>query len=126
VQARGEKLGVPAYSPIHDYVKANGIPNEGFFQNYQVIDALSKGQVNAAMIWSGSISQAKLEHPEAEFEMPKGYVPIPEMRWNSAWVIKAKEVELKQFIDQAFAEMLKSGEIRRICERYGMPFYPPI
>jgi ABC-type amino acid transport substrate-binding protein len=126
VQARGEKLGVPAYSPIHDYAKANGIPNEGFFQNYQVIDALSKGQVNAAMIWSGSISQAKLEHPEAEFEMPKGYVPIPEMRWNSAWVIKAKEVELKQFIDQAFAEMLKSGEIRRICERYGMPFYPPI
>jgi hypothetical protein len=22
--------------------------------------------------------------------------------------------------------MLKSGEIRRIVERYGMPFYPPV
>jgi len=77
------------------------------------------------MIWSGAISQAKLEHPEAEFEMAKGYVPVPEMRWNSAWVVKEKEKELKQFIDEAFAEMLKSGEIKRIVERYGMPFYPP-
>jgi hypothetical protein len=22
--------------------------------------------------------------------------------------------------------MLKSGETRRLCERYGVPFYPPI
>jgi ABC-type amino acid transport substrate-binding protein len=86
---------------------------------------LVRGEVDAAMIWSGAVSQAKLEHPEAEFEMAKGYVPVPEMRWNSAWVVKAKEKELKQFIDEAFAEMLKSGEIKRIVERYGMPFYPP-
>ena len=47
------------------------------------------------------------------------------MRWNSAWVVKAKEAELLQFIDAAFEDMLKSGEIKRIVERYGMPFYPP-
>ena len=28
-------------------------------------------------------------------------------------------------IDAAFTDMLKSGEIRRIVERYGVPFYPP-
>ena len=78
------------------------------------------------MIWSGAISQARLEHPEAEFEMAKGYVPVPEMRWNSAWVVKEKEVELKQFLDEAFEQMLRSGEIRRIVERYGVPFYPPV
>ena len=119
------KIGVPAYSPMHEYVQAHGYEYETFFQNYQVIDALVRRQVDAAMIWSGAISQAKLEHPEAEFEMAKGYVPVPEMRWNSVWVIKEKEKELKEFIDQAFAEMLKSGEIKRIVERYGMPFYPP-
>ena len=90
-----------------------------------MIDALIRREVDAAMLWSGAISQAKLQHPEAEFEMVKGYVPLPEMRWNSAWGVKEKEVELRQFIDEAFAEMLKSGEIRRIVERYGMPFYPP-
>ncbi|MGH8676896.1 MAG: substrate-binding periplasmic protein [Burkholderiales bacterium] len=119
------KVGVPAYSPISEYVQQNGISHSTFFQNYQVIDALVRHEVDAAMIWSGSISQARLDHSDAEFEMDKGYVPMPEMRWNSAWVVKEKEKELKQFIDEAFVQMLKSGEIKRIVERYGMPFYPP-
>jgi len=124
-KAQGVKVGVPAFSPMAEYAQMHGIPYATFFQNYQVIDALLRGEVNAAMIWSGAISQAKLQHPEAEFEMVKGYVPVPEMRWNSAWGVKDKEVEFKQFIDEAFAQMLKTGEIQRIVERYGMPFYPP-
>lgn len=119
-------VGVPAYSPISEYVQQNGISHLTFFQNYQVIDALARREVDAAMIWSGSISQARLDRPDSEFEMAKGYVPIPEMRWNSAWVVKEKETELRQFIDEAFTEMLKNGEIKRIVERYGMPFYPPV
>jgi ABC-type amino acid transport substrate-binding protein len=125
VKAQHVRIGVPAYSPMSEYVQANGFKYLTFFQNYQVIDALIRHEVEAAMIWSGAVSQAKLEHADAEFEVVKGYVPMRELRWNSAWVVKAKEAELKQFIDEAFAEMLKSGEIKRIVERYGMPFYPP-
>jgi ABC-type amino acid transport substrate-binding protein len=125
IKARRIKIGVPAYSPIHEYVRENGFENEGFFQNFHVINALVAGQIDAAMVWSGAISQARLEHPEAEFVMVKGYEAVPEMRWNSAWAIKAKEVELKQFLDEAFTEMLKTGEVRRIVERYGMPYMPP-
>jgi ABC-type amino acid transport substrate-binding protein len=40
--------------------------------------------------------------------------------------VKEKETEFKRFIDEAFAEMLKSGEMKRIVERYGMPFFPPL
>ena len=111
---------------MSEYAAANGIPHETFFQNYRVVDALIRRQVDAAMIWSGAISQARLDRPEAEFEMAKGYVPIPEMRWNHAWVVKRREVDFKKFIDEAFTEMLKNGEIKRIVERYGMPFYPPV
>jgi ABC-type amino acid transport substrate-binding protein len=125
-KAQNVKVGVPAYSPMSEYADAHGIPIATFFQNYQVIDALVRREVNAAMLWSGSISQARLNRPEAEFEMVKGYVPPPDVRWNSVWVIKAKETELKQFIDQAFADMTKNGEIRRLAERYGIPYYPPI
>ena len=119
-------VGLPAFSPMSEYATEHGIPNETFFQNYRVVDAMIRGKVDAAMIWSGSISQAKLDRPEAEFEMVKDYVPIPEMTWNSAWVVKRREVDFKKFIDESFTEMLKSGEIKRIVERYGMPFYPPI
>ena len=126
IKARHIKIGVPAYSPIYEYVQENGFEFTGFFQNAWTIDALVKGEIDAAMLWSGAISQARLEHPEAEFEVAKGYVPIPEMRWNSAWAVKEKEKDLKRFIDEEFDAMLKSGEIRRIVERYGMPFFPPV
>ncbi len=125
-KAQNVKVGVPAYSPMAEYAEAHGIPYTTFFQNYQVIDALVRGEINAAMLWSGAISQARLNRPEAEFQMVKGYLPPPEVRWNNVWVIKAKEAELKAFIDQAFAEMTKSGEIRRLAERYGVPYFPPI
>ncbi|UCD67486.1 MAG: transporter substrate-binding domain-containing protein [Betaproteobacteria bacterium] len=119
-------VGLPAYSPMSEYAAANGIPHDTFFQNYRVVDAMIRREVDAAMIWSGSISQARLDRPEAEFEMVKGYEPIPEMRWNSAWVVKQREVDFKKFIDEAFVEMLETGEIKRIVERYGMPFFPPV
>jgi ABC-type amino acid transport substrate-binding protein len=126
IKRMGVKVGLPAYSPMSDYADENDIPNETFFQNYRVIDALIRRDVDAGMIWSGAISQAKLTRPEAEFEMAEGYVPEPKLRWNSVWVVKAKETEFKKFIDDAFEEMLESGEIKRIVERYGMPFYPPV
>ena len=125
IKALGLKVGVPAFSPMSEYAQTHAIPHLTFFQNYQVIDAMLRKEVNAAMIWSGAISQAKLEHPEAEFNLADGYVPEKDMRWNSAWVIKEKESEFKQFIDEAFVQMLKTGEIKRIVERYGMPFFPP-
>lgn len=126
IKSMNLKIGVPAYSPMSEYAEAHEIPHSNFFQNYQVIDALLRREVDAAMIWSGAISQARLKHPEAEFVMVKDYVPPLEMRWNSVWVIKEKEVEFKKFIDDAFVEMLKNGEIKRIAERYGMPFFPPL
>jgi ABC-type amino acid transport substrate-binding protein len=119
-------IGLPAFSPISEYATKHGIPNETFFQNFRVIDALVTREVDAAMIWSGAISQARMDRPEAEFEMAKGYVPKPEVRWNMAWVIKSREVEFKNFINDAFTTMLKSGEIKRTVERYGMPFFPPV
>jgi ABC-type amino acid transport substrate-binding protein len=122
---QGVRLGVPAYSPMSEYAEANNIPHATFFQNYQVIDALIRREVDAAMLWSGAIAQARLDHPEAEFQLVKGYVPVKEMRWNSAWGVKESEQDFKAFIDAAFAEMLKTGEIKRIVERYGVPFYPP-
>jgi ABC-type amino acid transport substrate-binding protein len=126
IKRLGLTVGLPALSPMSEYAAANNIPHETFFQNYRVIDALIRQKVDAGMIWSGAISQARLNRPEAEFELVEGYVPLPEMRWDSAWVVKTRENDFKKFIDESIAEMLESGEIKRIVERYGMPFFPPV
>lgn len=125
IKTRGLALGVPVYSPIYRYVQEHGFKYEGFFQNHQVVEALLERKIDAAMVWSGTVSKARFEHPEAEFEMVKGYVPMDEMRWNSAWGVKEKESEFLKFLNEELAKMVKSGEVRRIVERYGMPYLPP-
>ena len=57
--------------------------------------------------------------------MAPGFVPQPGLRWNSAMAVPAKEAEMKQFLDDAIDQMLKDGEIKRIVESYGVPFYSP-
>jgi len=39
--------------------------------------------------------------------------------------VAVKETALKQFLDDSLAALLKDGEIQKIVERYGFPFYPP-
>ncbi|MBM3394761.1 MAG: amino acid ABC transporter substrate-binding protein, partial [Betaproteobacteria bacterium] len=125
IKARDLALGVPVYSPIYRYVQEHGFKYEGFFQNHQVVEALLENKVQAAMIWSGTVSKARLENPQAEFEMVKGYVPMDEMRWNSVWGVKEKESAFLAFLNAELALMVKSGEVKRIVERYGMPYLPP-
>ena len=59
-KARGITVGVPALSPMGEYAEQQRLPHATFFQNCQVIDALIRHEVDAAMLWSGAISQAKL------------------------------------------------------------------
>ena len=125
-KAKNVKIGVPAYSPMSEYCDEHDIPHATFFQNYQVIDALLRGEVNAAMMWSGAIAQARLDHPEAEFEMVKGFEPPDEMRFDNAWGVKKKETELIKFINDEFDAMNKNGQMKRLSERYGIPYFPPL
>jgi ABC-type amino acid transport substrate-binding protein len=118
------KIGVLMFSPMENYIRMNDIPHELYFQNQRLIDGMVKGQVDAAMMWSGALATLKRDY-EAEFDMVSGYVPSPDQRWNGAWALPIKEKELKQFFDEHFAILLKDGEIQRIVERYGVPFYPP-
>jgi ABC-type amino acid transport substrate-binding protein len=121
----GLRIGVPVYTPMHAYLNTQGVDNEGYFGNHGVIDALAKGEIDAAMLWSGAVGEVKKEHPNLRLEMPPGYVPELGQRFNAAWAVPARDHQLKQFLDEWIATLLQEGEIRRIVEKYGVPFYPP-
>lgn len=120
------KIGVPAYSPMSEYAEKNGIPYETFFQNIRVIRALVDQEIQSAMLWSGAVSQAKLDFANAEFDVVKNFKPFEGTRWDMAWIVKTEEKGLLEFINSSFDEMLESGEIQQIVERYGVPFFPPL
>jgi ABC-type amino acid transport substrate-binding protein len=122
--ALGARLGILMFSPMERYAKAHGIPHEIYFQNDRLIDAMLKNDVDACMIWSGALAKAKKEF-EADFDMVPGFVPQADQRWNGAWAVKSSEADYKRFIDESIAELEAEGFVRRVVERYGMPYFPP-
>ncbi len=118
------RIGVLMFSPMERYIRVHNIPHELYFQNQRLIDGMIKGEVAAGMMWSGALATLKRDY-ETDIEMVPGYVPGKDQRWNGVWALPQKETELKQFLDEQFAAMLDSGELQRIVEGYGMPFYPP-
>ncbi|MBX9632382.1 MAG: transporter substrate-binding domain-containing protein [Burkholderiales bacterium] len=124
LRGTGIKVGVPAYSPMQDNAEKLGIPYVTYFQNNRVIDGLLRKEVDAIMVWGPSIPVANREK-NVELAMSAGFQPVPGQRFNGAWAVKAKETEFKQLIDEAFTQMLASGEMKQIVEKYGVPFFAP-
>ena len=118
------KIGVPAFSPMYDYVKEKGIPYESYALNFRLVDAFVKGEVDAAMVWEPGLPVAKKEKGYDVKPVP-GYVPVSGQRWNGAWGVKGRESEFIDFLDAELVKMIGDGELKQIVESYGLNYYPP-
>jgi ABC-type amino acid transport substrate-binding protein len=119
------KIGVSMSTPMDDYLFTHGYDRELYFQNRRVFEGMAKGEIDAAMVWSTALGQARREFPNLKAHMVPGYVPEPGLRWNAAMAVPTKETAMKQFLDESIGQLLNDGEMKRIVESYGVPFYPP-
>lgn len=124
LKGTGIKVGVPAYTPMQENAEKLGIPVVTYFQNQRVIDGLLRKEVDAIMVWGPSIPVANREK-NVELAMSKGFQPMPGQRFNGAWAVKSKEDGFLELINKEFGEMLASGEMQAIVEKYGVPWFPP-
>lgn len=124
IKAKKLKVGVPMLSPMEEFVRANKMEYELYSQSHGLIDGMVKREVDAAMMWSGAVAVAKNDY-DVEFDVAPDFVPQPGQRWNGVWVVKEKETQLREFLDNELQTMLKQGKIQSIVERYYMPFYEP-
>jgi len=117
------KVGVPMSTPIDDFLFTSHVPRELFLNNRRMMQAMHEGKINAGMIWSPSIAVARKEFPNSKFHMVAGYKPKPEHQTNSAFVVRAADKSLREFLNQSIEHMVASGKIRPIIESYGMPYF---
>lgn len=119
------KIGVGMSTPMDDYLFTNNIPRELYLDNRRIMDGLTKGEVDAALVWSTSLGVAAQEFPKAQFRMVDGYVPREGLRFNGNWAVRKQDKSLVQFINEGIDALLESGRVKEIVEKYGVPFYPP-
>jgi polar amino acid transport system substrate-binding protein len=123
---KGIKVGVAMTSPADAYLFDNHFERSLYFRDRMILKALNTGEINAALLWSPDLAYVSKDFPDGvKFHSVAGYEPEPALRWNAAIAVPEREAALRQFLDAEIGELLKSGEIKRIVESYGVPFFPP-
>lgn len=125
LKTRKMKIGVSMSTPMDDYLFSNGYDRELYFQNKRVLEGMTKGEVDASMVWMTATAEAQRDYPSLDLHLAPNFAPLPGLRWNLVMAIPAKETEFRKFIDDSIEDLLKSGEIKRIVESYKVPFYSP-
>lgn len=119
------RVGVSMSTPMDDYLFTNKIPRELYLGSKRMMDALSKGDIDAAMVFSTQLGMVAVDYPKASFRMVTGYQPLEGLRYNAGWVVRKEEKPLLRFLNEGIDELLSNGTVKAIVERYGVPFYPP-
>lgn len=117
------KVGVPMSTPIDDYLFMNQVPRELYLNNRRLMQGMSKGDINAGIVWSTTIAVARKEFPESKFHMVAGYKPKPEHQHNSAFVIRRGDKSMLEFLNKGIDQIAAEGKIKPIIESYGMPYF---
>ena len=125
LQAANIKIGVPMSTPIDAYLFDNGIPRELYFGNRRIMQAMAKGEIDAALVWATAVAVGKREHPDGKFAMVEGYVPGEDQRWDLKYLLRKRDKSMIKFINEGIRELLDNGTIKQIVESYGVPFYAP-
>ena len=119
------KIGVPMSTPVDGYLFDNGYKREIYLGNRRVMRGMINGEVDAALIWSPNLAKAKKEFPDNEFLVAAGWKPHPDLRWNVAMVVPSAQVELKKYLNDSIRSLIASGEMKKIIEHYGAPYFLP-
>ena len=121
----GIKIGVPMSTPIDNQLFETKISRELYLDNRRIMRGLLQKEIDAAVVWATAMAVAKREVPGFEVNMVKGYVPAEGHRWNLSYMIMKRDKSLINYLNEGIAELLKDGTIKKLVEKYDVPFYPP-
>lgn len=120
------KIGVSRTTPMDGYLLMHGYEREIYQGNDRVMEGMVRGEVDAAMVWSSSLGIARRDFADAKFRPISNYKPDPLFTWNIAMVVPRADTKLKTLVDDGLSQLIESGELQAIVEKYGVPYYAPV
>jgi ABC-type amino acid transport substrate-binding protein len=122
---RDEKIGVAMSTPADAYLFDNGYKRSIFVRDRLILKALNTGEIDVALVWSPALAYARKDFSSVPFQV-SNQMPEVGLRWNVSIAVPEGDIALKELLDKAINELVHDGEIKRIVESYGVPFYPPM
>lgn len=91
-----------------------------------MIEAVVKGEVDAAAVSPATVGYFNLRHPEARLRFVHAYDAEPELRWNLAVGLRRADTPFRAAIDGAIDRLVADGTVGKIYARYGIEHRPPL
>lgn len=91
----------------------------------EMIEAVARGDVEAAAVSPATAGYFKLLHADPPLRFVHAYDTEPELRWNLAVGLRRADAPFREAIDAALERLAADGTVARIYARYGIQYRPP-
>jgi polar amino acid transport system substrate-binding protein len=102
-----------------------GVQVASFGFEDEMVEAVARGEVDAAAVSPASVGYFNLTHPDRAVRLVHAYDAEPELAWDLAVGLRRSDPPLREAIDAALDRLLADGTVQRIYARYGIEHRPP-
>jgi polar amino acid transport system substrate-binding protein len=117
---KGQRVGAIVGSAASVTLGQKGLPTIPFTFEDDMIEAVGKGELDAALATPASIGYYNLLHKDAAVTLVRAYENQPEFRWEIAVGMRKSDDALVAKINDAIDRLLADGTVSRIYASYGI------
>lgn len=92
----------------------------------EMVEAVARGEVEAAAVSPATVGYFNLRHPAAPVRFVHAYDAEPELRWNLAVGLRRADAPFREAIDAAIERLVADGTVAKIYSHYGIEHRPPL
>jgi polar amino acid transport system substrate-binding protein len=122
----GRRVGASGRSLAAMLLAQRGVRLTFFGYEEEMIEAVARGEVDAAAVSPAAVGYFNLRHPDTPVRFVHAYDAEPELRWNLAVGLRRADTALREAIDAAIDRLVAAGALRTIYSRYGIEYRPAL
>jgi len=122
----GRRVAVQSRSLAGMLLGQRGVRLASFGYEEEMIEAVVKGEVDAAAVSPASAGYFNFRHPESPVRFVHAYDSEPELRWNLAVGLRRADAPFREAIDAAIDRLVADGTVQKIYAHYGVEYRPPL
>jgi polar amino acid transport system substrate-binding protein len=121
----GQRVGVQVGSIASMTLGKRGVKTSPFAFEDDIMDALARGEIDAAAVTPAAIGWFNKAHPDGRVRRIPAFEDEPDLNWNVAVGMVGPDEKLRQDVDAALQALLADGTLARIYARYDIELQPP-
>ncbi len=119
------RIGVMRSSIAHITLEQRNLTTIPFAFEDELLDAVASGEIDMAAVTPISAGWFNRNHPEARLRLLDLFADSEDLSWNIAVGMRRSDRFLRRKVNAIIEELIASGELAALYDRYGIAYRPP-